>query len=47
MCDTREDYVSIWNYEGDGLWLGNDVFWATEDITHWMPLPEPPKEDER
>jgi hypothetical protein len=43
VCDTREDYVSIWEHIGDGLWFGNEVIWATEDITHWMPLPEPPK----
>ena len=46
VCDTREDYVSIWEHMGDGLWFGNEVIWATEDITHWMPLPEPPKEVE-
>lgn len=45
VCDTREDYVSIWEYFGDGLWFGDEVIWATEDITHWMPLPEPPKEE--
>jgi hypothetical protein len=44
VCDTREDYVSVWEYMGEGLWFGNDVIWATEDITHWMPLPEAPKE---
>ena len=43
VCDTREDYVSVWEHIGDGLWFGNEVIWATEDITHWMPLPEPPK----
>lgn len=45
VCDTREDYVSIWENFEDGLWYGDDVIWATEDITHWMQLPEPPKED--
>lgn len=45
VCDTREDYVSSWEYFGDGLWFGDEVIWATEDITHWMPLPEPPKEE--
>ena len=43
VCDTREDYVSVWEYMGDELWYGNEVIWATEDITHWMHLPEPPK----
>jgi hypothetical protein len=45
VCDTREDYVSIWGYIGDELWFGEEITWATEDITHWMPLPEPPKEE--
>lgn len=44
VCDTREDYVSVWEHMGDGLWFGNEGIWATKDITHWMPLPEPPKE---
>ena len=43
VCDTKEDYVSIWEHIGDGLWFGNEVIWANEDITHWMPLPEAPK----
>lgn len=43
VCDTREDYVSVWERFEDGLWFGDDVIWGTEDITHWMPLPEPPK----
>lgn len=45
VCDTREDFVSTWEYLGNGLWLGNEIIWATEDITHWMPLPQLPKED--
>jgi hypothetical protein len=45
VCDTREDYVSSWVYFGDGLWFGEEVVWTTKDITHWMPLPEPPKEN--
>lgn len=44
VCDNREDYVSIWERFADDLWYGDDIIWATEDITHWMPLPEPPKE---
>lgn len=45
VCDTKEDFVSVWEYIGDGLWFGNEIIWATEDITHWMPLPESPKEE--
>ena len=45
VCDIREDYVFIWENFEDGLWFGDEIIWATEDITHWMPLPEPPKEE--
>ena len=46
VCDAREDYVYIWENFGDGLWFGDEIIWETEDITHWMPLPEPPKGEE-
>ena len=47
VADTRVDYVSFWVYAGDGLWYGGEFnTWGTEDITHWMPLPQPPKGDE-
>lgn len=26
---------------------GNGKWWNDADVTHWMPLPEPPKEEER
>ena len=26
---------------------GNGKWWKDADVTHWMPLPEPPKEEER
>lgn len=25
-------------------WNNGDYYWAKEDITHWKPLPEPPRE---
>lgn len=32
-------------YYGDGKWLAsNDLTNITRFVTHWMPLPEPPKE---
>ena len=45
VCDAREDYVSMWECFDGGLWLGDEIIWETEDITHWMHLPELPKED--
>lgn len=29
----------------DGSWFGPRNLYPTDKITHWMPLPEPPKEE--
>ena len=34
-------FQCLYAYDGWDLWEGNEV-----NVTHWMPLPEPPKEDE-
>ena len=37
------DFVSAW----ENVWYWYDSEWGhitTDDVTHWMPLPEPPKE---
>ena len=44
VCDVRENYMNAWEYLGRDEWLWDSTIWRTEDITHWMPLPEPPKE---
>jgi hypothetical protein len=44
VCDVREQYVGAWMYYGNGDWVYDDKMFDTEEITHWMPLPEPPKE---
>lgn len=33
-------------YKGNSKWLGSDCdFWiASEEVTHWAKLPEPPKQ---
>ena len=28
-----------------GKWVRNGVGWTASEITHWQPMPEPPKED--
>lgn len=36
----------VYTYKGDGKWEDSYGFWNYTDIegiTHWMPLPEPPK----
>ena len=43
VCDTREQYVGACMYYGNDDWLHDDKLWDTSEITHWMPLPEPPK----
>ncbi len=45
VCDTREQYVGACMYYGNDDWLHDDKLWDTSEITHWMPLPEPPKEE--
>lgn len=36
--------VDLATYYGDGEWLAPDLCNLTRFVTHWMPLPEAPKE---
>ena len=38
---TDGEFVFVAAYQGQQRWSGNDGF---GDVTHWMPLPEPPEE---
>ena len=39
------EYI-IAEHEGDGVWADRaDLANVTGDVTHWMPLPEPPEEE--
>ena len=41
----KYDFHTEWK----NVWYRYDIEWGyitIDDITHWMPLPEPPKEDE-
>lgn len=39
--------MGLWSKRGDEwTWVHNDRMMHYNDITHWMPLPEPPKEDD-
>ncbi len=50
LPDDDDSYL-VWNgnhifvaiYWGDGEWMFDSH--ATHEVAHWMPLPEPPKED--
>lgn len=52
VCDARiaeTPYVGIWtleeDVEGADCWNDEGGWWrALSEVTHWMPLPEPPKE---
>lgn len=42
--DTRYDYTNTGWYSGNGYkWVVEDEYCSW--VTHWMPLPEPPKEE--
>lgn len=44
LLDTGSYWLARWNHCDDSLWSDGD-FWSSEKfVTHWMPLPEPPKE---
>lgn len=32
-------------YFADGCWATRMAIFSDKDVSHWMPLPEPPKED--
>lgn len=42
---TTEHTFEVYRYDGDGEWVTDWGDTANHDITHWMPLPEPPKEE--
>ena len=40
--------MDVYAYKGDNKWEDTYGYWSyghVEGITHWMPLPEPPKEE--
>ena len=54
VCDAREDYVGeavlqkglvFMGKEFQGCWDWKGTSCRLDEFTHWMPLPEPPKEE--
>ncbi|EPU5276940.1 DUF551 domain-containing protein [Escherichia coli] len=53
MPDNNHDvlFFDVWGYIRIGWFSADDWSWFTSDdgccmeVTHWMPLPEPPQED--
>ena len=43
FCKDMGKFGAWWNYDTDGNKHPRYRFIEAEDITHWMPLPEPPK----
>ena len=50
VCDIDNDrnYKDVWSLEDDEdggvVWAGKNGEWySLDEVTHWMPLPEPPK----
>ena len=43
VYDTREDYIGMWEFSGVA-WYNDDYNpLDIDEVTHWMPLPHPPK----
>ena len=43
VADSRENYVNCFMFDR-GWWYSEGYRISMEEVTHWMPLPEPPKE---
>lgn len=43
-----EDGSEVLHWEGDGnVWMDNDWHYKSKEITHWMPLPQPPRKEDK
>ena len=38
-----EYWTAVWDDCGDDLWSDGEAWCSNGEVTHWMPLPEPPK----
>lgn len=36
-------WLAMWNHCDDQMWSDGDYWYSKNGVTHWMPLPEPPK----
>jgi hypothetical protein len=43
VTNGRAQMVAAFNLSGVWDFFDNAVFWDSEDVTHWMPLPQPPE----
>ena len=49
LCYCRANIYEVMKMRTDGAWVHNDKVYDSAYmsgfVTHWMPLPEPPKEE--
>lgn len=45
VTDVAGTFVAV-VWREDNNWNDGEGGWPNEDVTHWMPFPEPPKEEE-
>ena len=45
LCHCRANIIETLCLENDGHWYGYSGRYMKGFVTHWMPLPEPPKEE--
>ena len=38
-----EYWTAVWDDCGDDMWSDGESWCSNVEVTHWMPLPEPPK----
>ena len=44
-CEVRPQYIMIASLAPDGYWMEGCTWHPPQSVNHWMPLPEPPKEE--
>lgn len=45
LCFCRANIYFVLSWDGDHWHEGADRYYMSGFVTHWMPLPEPPKEE--
>ncbi len=48
VYNARDDFLAVLEHDSseyESPWHGGDYWLDEDDVTHWMPLPELPKEE--
>jgi hypothetical protein len=43
FCTNDDYWIALWDRCDDELWSDGEWWRAKDFVTHWMPLPQPPK----